>query len=585
MIYDAKSKKLHFEVIQGKSKKDKTQLLIAHLETQLNSFVENTYDAETSFKPTLYAEGKMVDFEETEFSGGLSQSFAAVSSASEVADVVSSEIEQSAIGNTLEVEKADSSERKRTVSGSTDSEPQLGSIVNTNFFVKTMVSPKTIGLSFAVSPLRPDTYLGRQQGAHITAYIVFVTAILETVEEQSISDIPDLLVAAAMQFVPSSQWESFQHTLQELIKDNPFFEKRERKQLTAGLRETVQETTVQFIKKSVKIHYAVVLAHFIDDLSNQILMAINQSESTLYARAGRPKTRQELGQEGARIRNAMKELRKISAELSAESAASLIERFSFFSVADSDEATESAGENRMTTLRSNMRNRALNSSTSSADVSDIIAKHIFALFDFDYYEYTSSAILSKIEATVLEEMKDLEKLLPKPKKGKRLTEEQMAERSEITDKIVACKKVLGILSDTEDMETLEERWDALMNIRSDKQHPINMLISRLAIDDVASQISEVLENIRNKAPEIIAQHLDIVMNHAFSGLKGLPEAEWDAVCRKFNTMVGSLFHWDQVPAVMETALDMLPKHPDVAEETAAKDVTIKSTIGSNTFGY
>ena len=261
VIYDAKSKKLHFEVIQGKSKKDKTQLLIAHLETQLNSFVENTYDAETSFKPTLYAEGKMVDFEETEFSGGLSQSFAAVSSASEVADVVSSEIEQSAIGNTLEVEKADSSERKRTVSGSTDSEPQLGSIVNTNFFVKTMVSPKTTGLSFAVSPLRPDTYLGRQQGAHITAYIVFVTAILETVEEQSISDIPDLLVAAAMQFVPSSQWESFQHTLQELIKDNPFFEKRERKQLTAGLRATVQETTVQFIKKSVKIHYAVVLAH------------------------------------------------------------------------------------------------------------------------------------------------------------------------------------------------------------------------------------------------------------------------------------------------------------------------------------
>ena len=314
-------------------------------------------------------------------------------------------------------------------------------------------------------------------------------------------------------------------------------------------------------------------------------MAINQSESTLYARAGRPKTRQELGQEGARIRNAMKELRKISAELSAESAASLIERFSFFSVADSAEATESAGENRMTTLRSNMRNRALNSSTSSADVSDTIAKHIFTLFDFDYYEYTSSAILSKIETAVLEEMKDLEKFLPKPKKGKRLTEEQMAERSEITDKIVACKKVLEILSDIEDMETLEERWDALMNIRSDKQHSINMLISRIAIDDVASQISEVLENIRNKAPEIIAQHLDIVMNHAFSGLKDLPEAEWDAVCRKFNTMVGSLFHWDQVPAVMETALDMLPKHPDVAEETAAKDVTIKSTIGSNTFGY
>jgi len=205
VIYDAKSKKLYFEVIQGKSKKDKTQLLSAYLQEQLSSFFNSTYDAEGSFKPRLYAEGKVVDFEETEFSGGLSQSVAAVSSASEVAVVVSTEIEQPTIENTLEVGKANPSERKRTGSGSTDSEPQIGSIVDANFFVKTMVNPKTAGLSFAVSPLRPDTYLGRQQGAHITAYIVFVTAILETVDEQSISDIPDLLVAPNFRKVVASE--------------------------------------------------------------------------------------------------------------------------------------------------------------------------------------------------------------------------------------------------------------------------------------------------------------------------------------------------------------------------------------------
>ena len=581
VIYDAKSKKLHFEVIQGKSKKDKTQLLSAYLQEQLSSFFNSTYDADGSFKPRLYAEGKVVDFEETEFSGSLSQSAAAVSSTSEVAVVVSTEIEQPTIENTLEVGKADSSERKRTGSGSTDSEPQLGSIVDANFFVKTMVNPKTAGLSFAVSPLRPDTYLGRQQGAHITAYIVFVTAILETVDEQSISEIPDLLVAAAMQFVPSSQWESFQHTLQELIKDNPFFEKRERKQLTAGLRDTVQETTVRFIKKSVKIHYAVVLAHLIDDLSNQILMAINKSESTLYARAGRPKSRQELGQEGAKIRNAMKNLREIVAGISMKTAASLIEQFSVFSMTDSDVA---AGEDKVMTSRHNTRSRAPSSSKSSAGLSDNIASLIFDLFDFDYYEYTSSAILGKIESSVLEEMKDLEKDLKKLKKVKCLTAGQITERAEVADKIQACKDVLEILGEIEEMETPEERWRELMSIRDNEGHFLNVWLRKLAIMDVSSQIAAVIKDISYEAPHIMSQHLDIVMNHAFSGLRCLSQIEWDNVCSKFNTMVGISFHWDQMPAIMRDSLALQPNHPSVEEAKASEKATIGDTSSSKTFG-
>lgn len=560
VIYDAKSKKLHFEVIQGKSKKDKTQLLSAYLQEQLSSFFNSTYDAEGSFKPQLYAEGKVVDFEETEFSGGLSQSVAAVSSASEVAVVVSEEIVGPAIKDTLEAEEADLSERKRTSSESTDSEPQIGSIVDANFFVKTMVNPKTAGLSFAVSPLRPDTYLGRQQGAHITAYIVFVTAILETVDEQSISDIPDLLVAAAMQFVPSSQWESFQHTLQELIQDNPFFEKRERKQLTAGLRDTVQETTVRFIKKSVKIHYAVVLAHLIDDLSNQILMAINKSQSTLYARAGRPKSRQELGQEGAKIRNAMKNLRKIVADINMPPMESVHRQFSLFSIDDSDVA---AGEDKVMTSRHNTRSRAPSSSKSSAGLSDNIASLIFDLFDFDYYEYTSSAILGKIESSVLEEMKDLEKDLKKLKKAKHLTEEQIATRSETTNKMQACKDILEVLGEIEDMETPEERWSALKESRENKGHILNALFSELGRINIGIQINKVMKDIRDEAPQIIVQHLDIVMSHAFSGLRNLSKSEWDAVCERFNTLVGNCFHWDQMPEIILAARASQPQHPDV----------------------
>ena len=489
-----------------------------------------------------------------------------------------SELETSSLLATesiLEVEK-------HSESGSTDSEPQKGSVVDANFFVKTMVNPETAGLFFAVSALRPDTYLGRQQGAHITAYIVFVTAILETVDEQNIADIPGLLVAAAMQFAPFSQWDHFNEALRELIEKNPFFEKSKRKQLTAGLRETEQEATVQFIKKSVKIHYAAVLAHFIDDLSNQILMAINQSESTLYARAGRAKTRQELGQEGARIRNAMKDLRKIVSDISPEPTASLIEQSS---VADSDKTTENVGEDKMLTLRSNMRSRAPNSSASSIDLSDAIANHIFDLFDFDYYEYTSSAILGKIESSVLEEMKELEKLLPRSKKGKRLTEEQIAVRAQITDKIQDCKDILEGLSEIEDMETPEARWHELMSIKDNEGHFLNELSKKLRLNDVASQTEKVLESIRDKAPGIIAQHLDIVINHAFSGLQNLSEIEWDAVCVKFNAMVENRFHWDQMPGVMEAIRNFQPKHPKVsATKVVSQEVIVDDTSSYKTLG-
>lgn len=76
---------------------------------------------------------------------------------------------------------------------STDSSVQKATIDAQEFYIKTKVNFETGGISLAVSKLRPNTYLGRQQGAHITAYVVFVTAILETVDERSIHEVPNLL--------------------------------------------------------------------------------------------------------------------------------------------------------------------------------------------------------------------------------------------------------------------------------------------------------------------------------------------------------------------------------------------------------
>jgi hypothetical protein len=102
--------------------------------------------------------------------------------------------------------------------------------------------------------------------------------------------------------------------------------------------------------------------------------------------------------------------------------------------------------------------------------------------------------------------------------------------------------------------------------------------------DVSSQIAAVIKDISHEAPHIMAQHLDIVMNHAFSGLRCLSQIEWNTVCSKFNTMVGISFHWDQMPAIMRDSLALQPNHPSVEAAKASEKATIGYTSSSTTFG-
>lgn len=103
--------------------------------------------------------------------------------------------------------------------------------------------------------------------------------------------------------------------------------------------------------------------------------------------------------------------------------------------------------------------------------------------------------MGKIESSVLEEMKDLEKDLKKLKKSKHLTEEQIATCSETTNKMQACKDILEVLGEIKDMETPEERWSALKESRENKGHIINIGI----------QINKVMNDIRDEAPQVIVQ--------------------------------------------------------------------------------
>ena len=60
---------------------------------------------------------------------------------------------------------------------SSESSAQRGAVSHDEVYVRAQVDYRTGHILLSVSRLRPDTYLGRQQGAHITAYAVFVTSI------------------------------------------------------------------------------------------------------------------------------------------------------------------------------------------------------------------------------------------------------------------------------------------------------------------------------------------------------------------------------------------------------------------------
>lgn len=544
VAYNAESQELYFKIHQTNKKTDKVEPLASLLRQQLQTFFEKTYGTDQLlFKPQMLSEGKPVNFEEeiVETAAPLSSS----ADASHIGQIQTDPKESSSLALLADEEEGPNARKRSGSAGSkhsANSDPQTANIANNNFFMKAMVNTETAGLSFAISPLRPDTYLGRQQGAHITAYIIYVTAILETIDGENISEIPDLLVAAAMQFAPEAEWDSFRSKLDDLRTGTPFFQRTKRKDLTAALRDTVQEDTVQFLKKSMKVYYATVLCNFIDDLSNQILMAINQSENTLYARTGRKKTPKELGEEGSKVKNVMKKLRKISVDIDKdrERTKTLTEGVAASSIKDTQEPTK------MQLLERNLRNR---SKRGSDEPIEDVGQLIFDLFDYDYYEYTSSCILGKIESTIL----DHKKTLKKAAKSKQLDQGDLA----ITlEDIKKCDAILNTLHEIESIENSTERLRLLEEFGA---NPSNELTGQFKIN-ASSQIAQVFTKVQENAPYIIGQHLKVVMNHAFPSLQYLPKAKWDVACEQFFNLVEKDRHWEEMPQVMEEARTLLPMH-------------------------
>ena len=130
---------------------------------------------------------------------------------------------------------------------SSESSVQRGAISHDEVYVRAQVDYRTGHILLAISRLRPDTYLGRQQGAHITAYAVFVTSILESVDEQSIHEIPGLLAAIAKKFIPEDRWQLLDARIQTMIRGVPkHFINKNRKKMTRDLRDKyVEEENVK----------------------------------------------------------------------------------------------------------------------------------------------------------------------------------------------------------------------------------------------------------------------------------------------------------------------------------------------------
>lgn len=89
----------------------------------------------------------------------------------------------------------------------------------------------------------------------------------------------------------------------------------------------------------------------------------------------------------------------------------------------------------------------------------------------------------------------------------------------------------------------------------------------------------MVRDINGKAPEIIVQHLDIIMNYAFSGLHNLTKTEWDIVCEKFINLIESNLHWSKTPDVISEARILQPKYLSDANAQGTTDEVSSDYVG------
>lgn len=383
---------------------------------------------------------------------------------------------------------------------SEQSEEQKGVKIFGSHHVKATVSAATGQLFISVSPLRPSTYLGKRQGAHITAYTVFVTAILDTVDDQNIEEIPGLLIEIAKQFIPQEQIKTLQKAVDELMEHKPqHFNRETRKNLTKHLRKDNDEPTVKMIKKALKVEKANFLANLVDELSNQILQGINQNRNTLYLRPIK-KTKNELGKEGAKIKAAMQSLKAIHR---------LGEYFLVETQAEKDKIlgnikANPEGLKRFIGDGSSAANiddfiQKQNQPTESGRTLRIIADLMFELFDFNYFEYKAALILQNLPKEFSKISHDFSEML----------EQHGAEKA-----IKDFPKLISLLTKPE-------------------QKQINKIL----------QSTET--KIRDNAPNIVGQHMKLIMQHAFPRLSRLSNGDQQVVFEQFFERMKTDMQWSE----------------------------------------
>jgi len=475
-----------------------------------------------------------------------------------------------------------------SVPRSSDSSKALLSIGYEPFYVRTKVNVQTSGIHFSVGSTRPNTFLGRKQGAHITAYIVFVTAVLQAVDEQSIHEIPKLLLAVAKQFVTPDHWKTLDKRVQTMYDSAPrHFVREYRKVLTENLRQQFDEETAQEQKKSMKIHHATLLANLIDDLSNEVLIGINQNETVLYLRPGKTNAA-DLGREGARIKAAMQNLRAIQAVIQWQNADSekkpqLLEKFKqstlrnglkcFLPGSSQSRLTNNAidvffgnfcvdqVEDRVSTTSSSSSRPLRNTSTFFSNSSSIeterisgiacatlqtIGELIFDLFDLDYYDYTVSLVLAALYQEVEEKynVHEINKL-------------KFNEIKEIITLFETKPSKITLLT-LYTVAKLEFPGSAMVEEKPTEITDLAVICAPMLLInfDLTDILKEIERNTADNFERQLKQHFEFIIQLAFPKLGELSQNCQHYVYQDFENKVLNRMHWGCIIKKSAPVLDL-----------------------------
>lgn len=168
------------------------------------------------------------------------------------------------------------------------------------------------GVYISTVALRPKTHLVAKQGAHISAYIMNIKAILSSLNAQSISDAPSILLAFGKKFITQAKGKDLEKGLKKFEAQRPLYLTRVEQRIKIAYYQNFHATEqdISEIKSGIKAKNAIYLAEVLNYLGNEVLKGINQSQQAVFDRPGKI-NRQALGAEGARIKKAMSGLSAI----------------------------------------------------------------------------------------------------------------------------------------------------------------------------------------------------------------------------------------------------------------------------------